>query len=205
MNVSIRLEEEKDYKTVEYMTREAFWNVYKPGCDEHLVVHNIKKVSAFIKELSFVAIDGGKIVGSIIYSKAKIVDDKNRKFEILCMGPISVRPSYQGLGIGSLLMNHSVEKAGQLGYKAIIIFGNPKYYHRFGFKNAKEYGIQTSSGENFEEFMVLELYKGALAGISGKFYADKVFEIKKKELEAFEKEFPYKEKLITDTQLNQKQ
>ena len=204
MNVSIRLEEEKDYRTVEYMTREAFWNVYKPGCDEHLLVHNIRKVPAFIKELSFVALDGDKIVGSIIYSKAKVVNDENREFQVLCMGPISVLPSCQSQGIGSLLMNHSIEKAGQLGYKSVIIFGNPKYYHRFGFKNAKEYGIQTSSGENFEEFMALELYKGALEGISGKFYADKAFEIKKEDLEAFEKRFPYKEKLVTDTQLKQK-
>ncbi len=204
MNVSIRLEEEKDYRTVEYMTREAFWNVYKPGCDEHLLVHNIRKVPAFIKELSFVALDGDKIVGSIIYSKAKVVNDENKEFQVLCMGPISVLPSCQSQGIGSLLMNHSIEKAGQLGYKSVIIFGNPKYYHRFGFKNAKEYGIQTSSGENFEEFMALELYKGALEGISGKFYADKAFEIKKEDLEAFEKRFPYKEKLVTDTQLKQK-
>ena len=204
MNVSIRLEEEKDYRTVEYMTREAFWNVYKPGCDEHLLVHNIRKVPAFIKELSFVALDGDKIVGSIIYSKAKVVNDENKEFQVLCMGPISVLPSCQSQGIGSLLMNHSIEKAGQLGYKSVIIFGNPKYYQRFGLKNAKEYGIQTSSGENFEEFMALELYKGALEGISGKFYADKAFEIKKEDLEAFEKRFPYKEKLVTDTQLKQK-
>jgi predicted N-acetyltransferase YhbS len=201
MTISIRLEEENDYRNVEFMTREAFWNVYKPGCDEHLIVHKIRKVPAFVKELCFVAYDNDKIVGNIIYSKAKVINGKNKEFEILCMGPIGVLPTYQGQGVGSLLMNCSIEKAKQLGYKAIIIFGNQNYYHRFGFKNAKKCGIQTSSGENFEEFMALELYDGALNGISGKFYEDEVFKINQDELEIFEKEFPHKEKRVTDTQL----
>jgi predicted N-acetyltransferase YhbS len=201
MTISIRLEEENDYRDVEFLTREAFWNLYKPGCDEHLFVHKIRKVPAFIKELSFVACDNNKIVGNIIYSRAKVINDKNHEFEVLCMGPIGVFPSYQGQGIGSLLMNYSTEKAKQLGHKAIIIFGNHNYYHRFGFIDAKEYGIQTSWGANFEEFMALELYDGGLHGISGTFYEDEVFKIDQDELEIFEKEFPHKEKLVTDTQL----
>jgi predicted N-acetyltransferase YhbS len=200
-NISIRLEEEKDHREVEYLTREAFWNVYKPGCDEHLLVHKIRTVPAFIKELSLVACEDNKIVGNIIYSKAKIINERNEAFEVLCMGPIGVLPSYQGRGIGSLLMNHSIEKARQLGYNAIIIFGNPDYYQRFGFLNAKKYEIQTLSGENFEEFMALELLAGGLNGISGKFHADEVFNIEKEELEIFEKGFPHKEKCVTDTQL----
>jgi predicted N-acetyltransferase YhbS len=201
MTISIRLEEENDYRNVEYLTREAFWNLYKPGCVEHLIVHKMRKVPAFVKELSFVAYDNNKIVGNITYSKAKVIDSKKQEFEVLCMGPIGVLPSYQGQGIGSLLMNYSIEKAKQFGHKAIIIFGNPNYYHRFGFINAKEYGIQTSWGENFEEFMTLELYDGGLNGISGKFYEDEVFKIDQDELEIFEKEFPHKEKRVTDTQI----
>jgi len=201
MNLSIRLEEPKDYKNVEYLTREAFWNVYKPGCDEHLLVHKIRKVPAFVTELSFVACDDDNIVGNIIYSKAKITNDANQEFEVLCMGPIGVLPSYQRQGIGSGLMNHSIDKAKQLGHKAVVIFGNPDYYHRFGFRNAAAYGIQTSWGANFEEFMAMELGDRGLHGISGKFYEDQVFKIEQDELEVFEKEFPYKEKLVTDTQL----
>jgi predicted N-acetyltransferase YhbS len=202
LNISIRLEKENDYRIVEYMTREAFWNLYKPGCDEHLIIHKIREKPAFIKELSFVACDNDLIVGNIIYSKAKIINDENQELEVLCMGPIGVLPSYQRQGIGSLLMKNSIEKAKQLGYKAIIIFGNPEYYHRFGFINAEKYGIQTSSGENFEPFMALELCEGGLNGISGKFYEDKVFETDKDELEAFEKQFLHKEKRVTDTQLS---
>lgn len=201
MDISIRLEEEKDFKSVEYMTREAFWDLYKPGCDEHLLVNKIRKVSAFVKELDFVAYNKDTVVGNIIYSKAKVLNKENKEFEVLCMGPITVLPSYQKQGIGSLLMNHSIEKARQLGYKGIIIFGNPDYYHRFGFVDAKEYNIQTSWGDNFDAFMALELCDGSLTGVSGKFCEDEVFKIDSKELEDFEKQFPYKEKHVTDTQL----
>ncbi|WP_370573202.1 GNAT family N-acetyltransferase [Methanomethylovorans sp.] len=201
MSISIRQEEEKDFKNVEYLTREAFWDLYKPGCNEHLLVHKIRKVPAFIKELDLIACDKDRIVGNIIYSKAKVINKENTEFEVLCMGPFAVSPSYQKKGIGSLLLNHSIEKARQLGYKAIIIFGNPDYYQRFGFGNAEKYNIHTSWGENLDAFMALELYNGSLKGISGKFYEDEVFKIEEEELEDFEKQFPHKVKHVTDTQL----
>ncbi|MBI6871812.1 GNAT family N-acetyltransferase [Clostridium aciditolerans] len=201
MNISIRLENENDFRNVENIIREAFWDVYKPGCVEHLIVHKIRKVSAFIRELDFIACDGEITIGNIIYSKAKIISEDNEEFQVLCMGPIGVLPSYQGKGIGTLLIKHSVNVARTLGYKAIIIFGNPNYYHRFGFESAEKYNIQTSWGANFEAFMVLELYEGSLKGISGKYYEDSVFEVDDEELNIFEKQFPYKEKHITDTQL----
>jgi predicted N-acetyltransferase YhbS len=113
---------------------------------------------------------------------------------------LSVLPSLQKTGIGSKLINHTIELTREKGYKAIVIFGNPAYYHRFGFVNAEKFNISTSDGENFDAFMVLELYEDALRGISGRFHEDSVFHIDKDELEAFEKKFPYKEKHITDTQ-----
>lgn len=201
MNISIRLENENDFRNVENIIREAFWDVYKPGCVEHLIVHKIRKVSAFIRELDFIACDGEVTIGNIIYSKAKIINEDNEEFQVLCMGPLGVLPSYQGKGIGTLLIKHSINVARTLGYKAIIIFGNPNYYHRFGFENAEKYNIQTSWGANFEAFMALELYEGSLKGISGKYYEDSVFEVDDEELNIFEKQFPYKEKHITDTQL----
>jgi predicted N-acetyltransferase YhbS len=158
-------------------------------------------VPAFVKELDFVACDGDKIVGYIMYSKAKIINEKNEEFEVLCMGPLAVAPAQQKQWIGSMLMKHSTEKAKEMWYKAVIIFGDPEYYHRFGFVNAEKYNIQTSDGQNFEPFMALELYENSLQGISGKFYTDKVFETDSQELEEFEKGFPMREKHITDTQL----
>lgn len=200
MNISVRLEEGKDFRNVEFLTREAFWDLYRPGCCEHFIVHKMRKVPAFVKELSYIAVDEYTITGSIIYSKAKVISDQSKEYEVLCMGPISVLPSYQRKGVGSLLMTHSIEMAKKLGFKAVILFGNPDYYKRFGFINAEKYDIKTSSGVNFDAFMVLELTKGALNGISGKFYEDKVFEIEDKELELFDREFPFKEKHITETQ-----
>lgn len=201
MNISIRLENKNDFRAVENMTREAFWDVYKPGCDEHLIVNKIRETDAFIKELDFVACDGENIVGSVIYSKAKVINDNGEKFEILCMGPLGVLPSYQSKGVGTLLMKHSIKAARTMGYNGIIIFGNPKYYNRFGFENAEKYNIQTPEGTNFEAFMALELQKGAFDKISGRSYEDPVFETNAEELKEFEKQFPYKEKHVTNAQL----
>ncbi len=203
MNISIRLETENDFRYVENMTREVFWDLYKPGCDEHLVVHKIRKTNAFIKELDFVACDEDKVVGNIIYSKAKVINEDNDEFDVLCMGPLGVLPSYQGKGVGSILMKHSISAARTLGYNAIVIFGDPNYYHRFGFENAEKYNIQTSQGDNFDAFMALELYEGSLEEISGKFYADPVFEVDKDELNIFEKQFPHKKKHFSGKPLKQ--
>ncbi|MBA2853708.1 putative N-acetyltransferase YhbS [Methanococcus maripaludis] len=201
MDITIRLEDKSDFKTVENITREAFWDVYQPGCEEHLVLHKLRKTDVFIKELDFVALEDETIVGHIVYSIADVINKNDEKFKILCMGPISVLPNYQGKGIGTLLMNHSIKVARKLKYLGIIIFGNPNYYHRFGFKNAKNYDIKTSEGENFEEFMALELNEGSLDNISGKFYVNPVFIVTEEELKIFEKEFPYKEKHVKDSQL----
>lgn len=201
MNISIRMENKNDFRAVENMIREAFWDIYKPGCDEHLIIHKVRETDEFIKELDFVACDGEKVVGSIIYSKAKVINENGEEFEVLCMGPLGVLPSYQGKGVGTLLMKHSIKVARMLGYNGIIIFGNPKYYHRFGFENAAKYNIETAWGDNFEEFMALELHEAAFNKISGKFYESSVFETRAEELNEFEKQFPHKEKHVTDTQL----
>ena len=93
-----------------------------------------------------------------------------------------------------------MKKQGNWDIK-LYFFGDPEYYKRFGFINTKEYGIQTSSGENFDAFMTLELYNGSLKPVSGKFFASDSFEVTEEELENFEKKFPHKEKHVTDTQL----
>ncbi len=201
MDITISQEEEKDFNTVENLIRETFWDLYHPGCSEHLVAHKLRQSPDLVKELDLVACDGSGIVGHIMYSKARVEGEDGSASEVLCMGPIAVLKEYQNKGIGSLLMEHSIKMAGRTGYRAIVIFGDPDYYHRFGFRSAEEYGIQTATGENFDAFMVLELQEGSLSGVSGKFYASEVFEVVDEELEDFEKNFPYKEKHVTDTQL----
>jgi len=200
MKVHIRLESQRDFRETETLTREAFWDLYRPGYDEHLIVHNLRNTAAFVPELDFVTTFDNKIIGSIMYSKAKVIDDQNIEHEVLCMGPLSVLPSYQKKGVGSKLIEHSTDKARDMGFKGVILFGNPDYYHRFGYCNAQNYNMSTSDGHNYDAFMALELYENSLQGIEGKFYADPVFVTDNKELEEFEKEFPYKEKHVTDTQ-----
>lgn len=201
MNLTIGPENERDYEEVENLTREAFWDVYKPGCDEHLLAHKLRKIPAFIPELDYVAVLGSRIVGNIMYSRAKVVDGAANEHEVIIFGPLSVLPGYQKKGIGSALVNRTKTLAKELGYRGIVIYGNPAYYHRFGFVNAGDFKITTADGVNFEEFMALELYPGALHGIAGKLHEDRVFMIDQEELFLFERKYPHREKHVTDTQL----
>jgi predicted N-acetyltransferase YhbS len=201
MRIRIKRTTDDDFHQTENITRESFWNLYKPGCDEHLVLHNIRKSKSYIDELDLVAVFENELIGHIISTKAKIIDSQNNEHVILCVGPLSVFSAFQKRGIGSELLNESIKVAKELNYKGMILFGNPDYYHRFGFKNAKEYSITTKDGLNFEPFMALELQTNGLDNITGKFFEDNAFMTHPDELIEFEKRFPYKEKLVTDTQL----
>ena len=192
---------QKDFKITENLTREAFWNIYKPGCDEHLVLNKLRNSKSYVSELDLVAVFENRIVGHIISTKAKVIDSQDFENEVLCVGPVSVIPEFQKSGIGSKLIKESIKVAKELGSQGMILYGNPEYYHRFGFINAKNYGISTKDGQNFEPFMALELLKESLNNVHGKFFEDEDFTTNEKELEEFEKQFPFKEKLITDTQL----
>jgi predicted N-acetyltransferase YhbS len=199
MEIKLRLEEEKDYKIVEELTREAFWNVHFPGCGEHLLIHNLRKAKEFIPELDFVAIYENEIIGNIVHVKAKIVDC-DKEYIVLTFGPISVLPKHQNKGIGRKLIEHTKLLAKEMGYKAIIIYGDPEYYKRFGFKVSKEYNITNNSGKYPAALLMLELYPNALKGIKGIFEEGKIYEIDEKELEEYEKGFVKKEKGITKSQ-----
>ena len=188
------------YFQTEFLTREAFWNVYKPGCDEHLVLHNLRNSPGHIAALDLIAILGQEIIGHIISTKARVIDSSNNEHEILCVGPVSVLPSFQKKGIGAELMNYSITEARRLGYPGMILFGNPAYYQRFGFKNAKEYAITTRDLQNFDPFMVLELIENGLASVQGRFFEEEAFAVDPEALEEFEKKFPYKKKFRTATQ-----
>jgi len=193
MEIEIRLEEEKDYKIVEELTREAFWNNHFPGCDEHLLIHNLRKTKEFINELDFVAINNNKIVGNIVYVKSKIINN-DLEYIVLTFGPVSVLPEFQKKGIGGKLINLTIKLAKEMAYKAIIIYGDPDYYKRFGFIESKQYKITNKDNKYPAALLVLELYPNALNGIEGIFEEGKIYEIDNNELEEFEKLFPVKEK-----------
>jgi predicted N-acetyltransferase YhbS len=194
MEIKIKETNRKEYYTTEYLTRETFWNLYTPGCSEHLVLHQLRKSDSYIGELDLIALANNQIIGHILSTKAKIVDDQNEAHEILCVGPISVLHDFQGKGIGSKLIHYAIDKAKKLGFKGMILFGDPNYYHRFGFKNAKEYKISTRDNKNFDPFMALEFYENSLKPVKGRFFEDEAFEVQDEALKEFEKQFPCKEK-----------
>jgi putative acetyltransferase len=195
MCMVIREERFEDGWDTEYMTQKAFWNLQAPGCSEHLLVHKLRADSAYIPEISRVAEKDGKIVGTIMYSRAKVVEG-DLTHEVLTFGPLCVEPSLQKTGIGGLLLETTIQLAREAGYKAIIIFGEPGYYPRHGFVNCNHFGITTSKGENFDAFMGIELIPGGMEGVHGKFYEAEVFEnLPDEEVAEFNKKFPYLEKL----------
>jgi predicted N-acetyltransferase YhbS len=203
MEVNFRTATEQDFHKSEDLTRESFWDLYRPGCVEHLILHKIRESACYIEELDLVALFGGEIIGHIICSKAKVIDSRNPEHVVLCVGPFAVLPAYQKKGYGSMLMEFCITRAKDLGYSGMILFGNPDYYHRFGFRNAAEYGITTKDGINMEPFMAKELREGGWKGISGKFFEDGSFTINDSELNAFEKRFLYREKHVTPTQFKE--
>ena len=194
MKLVIRKTDKSEFFETENITREAFWNLYMPGCSEHLVLHQLRKSNSYIEELDYIAINQGVIAGHILSTKARIVDNQKNEHLVLCVGPLSVSPSYQHKGIGSRLLNYSIAKAKEMGFKGMILFGSPDYYHRFGFKNAKEYEITTKDSQNFDPFMALELYEDGLRTVKGRFFEDEAFITKDEDLAAFERKFPLKEK-----------
>jgi len=185
----LRNETSADYKVVENITREAFWNHHGPGCDEHYLMHRIRTSPAFISTLDFVAELEGEVVGNIVYTKSKIIDDQGASHEVITFGPISVLPSFQGRGIGGALIEHTKRLAREMGYKAILIYGDPEYYQKFGFVTAEHYDIRTPDDFYAYPLQACALYSGAMDGLAGRFYEDDVFNIDEGDAKAFDLTF----------------
>jgi predicted N-acetyltransferase YhbS len=194
MNLNIKQTDKSEYHITEFLTREIFWNLFTSGCTDHFILHKLRKSKDYIPQLDLVVIYNNKIVGHIISSKAKVVDNQHNEHEVLCVGPFAISPELQNKGIGTQLLKHSISMAKELAYKGMILFGNPNYYHRFGFDDAHKYGISTKDGHNFPQFMALELQKNGLDNITGKFFDDESFQVNEDEFAEFEKIFPKKEK-----------
>lgn len=192
--IELRLTKTEDYPIVEDLTREAFWNHHVPGCDEHLLVHKLHGSDIYIPELDFVAEVGGQIVGNIVYARAAIADADGTEYEVISFGPLAVLPEYQRMGIGSRLVEYSMEEAKKLGYNAVVIFGSREYYPRFGFRPARDFGVTTADGRFAAAHMIYELRAGALRGIDGKFLLDDIYSLDEAEVDEFDKRFPPKEK-----------
>lgn len=199
-NLIIRNEEEKDYVIVEEMTREAFWNLYVPGCDEHYLVHTMRGHEDFIPELDFVAESDEKIIGNIMYTKAKLIDEAGGEKPILTFGPLSVLPEYQRKGIGKELLRFSFEKALEMGYDAIVIFGSPGNYVSGGFKSCKKFNICMEGGIFPSAMLVKELKPDVFDGKRWYYQDSPVYHFEQDQVEEFDKHFPTKEKAYQPSQ-----
>ncbi|MDF2821358.1 MAG: GCN5-related N-acetyltransferase [Clostridiales bacterium] len=181
LDIIVRLEEEKDYRKVEEITRAAFSYPGRVerggiGCPfEHWMVHALRKKDGII-ELSYVAEVNGTIVGHVIYSNARVEKTDGKIVHVINFGPLSVHPEYQKLGIGKALMNATIAKATELGFGAILFFGRPKYYPQFGFVEAEKYGITDCGGDNYPAFMAMELKNGYLENVQGRFYESSIYD-----------------------------
>lgn len=200
----IRTETEKDYKITENLTREAFWNLYQPGCTEHYVLHKYRKSPQYIPDLSLVMELEGKIIAHIIYSKAEVICDNGNIIPIVVFGPVSVQPEHQGKGYGEELINYSMNKARNMGFGAIAITGAPAYYQRFGFVSGSSINIYYEKMPRNEEapfFMLKELIPDYLAGVVGTYFNPEGYTVDDTEVEEFDKNFPAKEKKVLPGQL----
>ena len=194
---TIRLETEKDYRAVENLTREAFWNIYAPGASEHYFVHTMRSHKDFIPELAFVLEQDGEIIGSIMYTKAWLLSDDGEKKEIVSFGPICVAPEHQRRGFSRLLIEHSFAKAREMGYDVDINFGNPANYVGRGFVSCRKKNVCFGRSGNFPTaLLVCELVPGALGGKAWQFIPSDAESCCEDQaaVDAFDAAFPPKEK-----------
>lgn len=203
-NIIIRNETPADYALTENLVRESFWNVYRPGCLEHYVLHCLRGESAFVPELDFVMELGGKIIGQNVFVRAEILADDGRTLPIMTMGPICIAPELKRKGYGKILLDYSLEKAAEMGCGALCFEGNVDFYGKSGFKLAEEYGIRyfdTPKGESTPFFLCKELKAGFLNGVTGKYFTPKCYFVDEALAEEFDGQFPPKQKLKLPGQL----
>ena len=196
-NIVICLEEKREYEAVENLVRDSFWNVYRPGCLEHYVLHQLRNDPAFVPELDFVMYREEELIGQNMFMEATIMADDGRSIPIMTMGPICIKNAYKRKGYGKILLDYSLEKAAELGCGALCFEGNIDFYGKSGFRQASEYGIRyhgLPDGENASFFLCKELIPGYLNRITGEYVTPAGYLVDEQEVEAFDKQFPQKEK-----------
>ena len=195
---TIRLERTKDYREVENLVRESFWNVYRPGCSEHFVIHVLRDDPAFVKELDFVMEQNGVLIGQNMFMRTVINADDGRVIPVLTMGPIGITPELKRKGYGKKLLDYSLEKAAAMGFGAVLFEGNIGFYGHSGFTYARSFGIRyhdLPEGADDSFFLCKELIPGFLDGITGVYQTPRGYYVDDADVEKFDKAFPHKEKL----------
>ena len=200
----IRLETEDDYRETEELVRDSFWNVYRPGCLEHYVLHVLRDDPAFIPALDFVMVKDGRLMGQNMFMRAVIKADDGAEVPILTMGPICIRNDLKRQGYGKQLLDYSLEQAAAMGFGAVCFEGNIGFYGKSGFRYAREFGVRyhgLPEGADDSFFLCKELKEGYLAGVTGVYATPQGYFVDPAEAEAFDRTFPPKEKLTLPGQI----
>ena len=184
--IQIRNEEPRDYQRVEEITRKAFYNLYVPGGNEHYLVHIMRSHKDFVPELDFVLEADGALIGNIMYTKTRLIDEAGEEKNILTFGPVCIAQEYQRRGYGKLLLEHSFDRARSLGYDVIVIFGVPGNYVSRGFKSCKKFNVSLPDGTFPTSMMVLELQAGVLDGRKWVYHQSPVFEFDEQDAERYD-------------------
>lgn len=203
-NITIRNERMDERREVENLVRESFWNVYRPGCLEHYVLNRLRDDPAFVPELNFVMERNGKLIGQIIFMKAVIHSDDGADVSICTMGPICIAPECKRKGYGKILLDYSLEKATEYGFKAICFEGNIDFYGKSGISLASDFGIRyhgLPEDADAPFFLCRELVPGYLTGVTGEYETPSGYFVDEKAADEFDKAFPPKVKLTLPGQL----
>ncbi|MGI6222256.1 MAG: GNAT family N-acetyltransferase [Prevotella sp.] len=198
----LRPERPSDYRASEELTRNAFWNVYAPGCYEHYLLHVMRQCPDFLPELCYVAVREQEIVGHIAYLRSSLLADDSSRHAVLCLGPISVSPPYQRKGVGRMLINQTCDIAASMGFGAVFLYGDPEYYQGVGFRLAEDFNIRTSDNLYANALLARELKDGFLSDKCGRFVESRYYQIDTEGFQDFDSTFPHLEKVAgTPTQI----
>ena len=197
-DVIIRSEKKAEYRKVENLVRESFWNVYKPGCSEPFVLHVLRDDPAFVKELDFVMERDGRLIGQNVFMRTVINSDDGRDIPFLTMGPICIAPELKRRGYGKMLLDYSLEKAAEMEFGAVLFEGNIDFYGKSGFDYARRFGIRyhdlpEDADDSF--FVCKELKPGYLDEVTGVYQTPQGYYVDDADVDEFDKEFPPKQKL----------
>ena len=197
LNYIIRRERPEDCREVENLIREAFWNVYRPGCSEHYVMHVLRDDPAFIRELDLVMEADGRIIGQNMFMRTVIEADDGGTVPVLTMGPIAILPALRRQGYGRALLNESLKRATALGFGAVLFEGDIAFYGHSGFDYASRFGIRyhdLPEDADASFFLCRELKSGYLTGVTGVYQTPRGYYVDDADVEAFDRGFPPKVK-----------
>ena len=195
---TIRLEKKEEQRAVEALVREAFWNVYRPGCSEHYVIHVLRDDPDFVRELDFVMEQDGRLIGQNMFMRTIIDADDGRVIPVLTMGPIGIAPDRKRQGYGKKLLDYSLEKAAAMGFGAVLFEGNIGFYGHSGFRYARSFGIRyhdLPEGADDSFFLCKELIPGYLDGVTGVYRTPRGYYVDNADVEEFDRAFPPRVKL----------